>query len=148
VAGCGTSFFVGSQPVDFSREQGHQCAASRRRTSAHGTVFATPRSISATQRLTLVVHAASASSSPSAWQGLSGKVLAKRARDDYVLSHLRLAAESRERIGILPRARGQNLDRHVAIEPRVAPPVDSRSVSSTWTRSIGVPTGATSSTGR
>jgi hypothetical protein len=70
------------------RQDADPLARFRREASAHGTVFDTPRSISATQRLTLVVHAASASSSPSAWQGLSGKVLAKRARDDYVLSHL------------------------------------------------------------
>ena len=57
--------FVGSERMEFDREQRHQRAASRRRTSAQGMVLTAPLSSSARRRFTSVAHAASASSSTS-----------------------------------------------------------------------------------
>ena len=75
---CGLSL-VSGQRVDLDRERRHQRAASRRRTSAQGTVLTLPLSSSATRRFTSVAQAASASSSTSVSR-LSSKEPASAAR--------------------------------------------------------------------
>src|SRR5262245_1605293 len=87
---------VCGQWVEFDGGLRHQRAASRRRTSAQGTVFTAPLSRSATRRFTSVAHAASASSSTSVSRlSSSDPARAARASVGSASASFRISAASR-----------------------------------------------------